>query len=189
MRGLQEIQQIGGNLQALRVAHSRFVSSKAVVSAINPDDEGACCLQGDHAAFGRSDVYCVWVLRVPVFRVCVRPCMHRTCCMRCLCASPRVWPGPGRDLLVPLTDSMFVPGSLASSTEVLIDIGTGYYLKKTIPGAVKVLDKKVWPGACALWACVWLCVFCVNVCCHCCACVCDMCPCVCVPAFAMFACV
>ena len=46
-------------------------------------------------------------------------------------------------MLVPVTDSMFVPGTLSSSTEVLIDIGTGYYLKKTIPGAVKILDKKV----------------------------------------------
>ncbi len=46
-------------------------------------------------------------------------------------------------MLVPLTDSMFVPGTLASSSEVLIDIGTGYYLKKSIAGAVKILDKKV----------------------------------------------
>jgi prefoldin alpha subunit len=49
-------------------------------------------------------------------------------------------------MLVPVTDSMFVPGKLASSTEVLIDIGTGYFLKKSIPGAVKILDKKV--GVC-----------------------------------------
>ncbi len=37
---VQEIQSVSSNLQALRVAHSRFVSSKNVVSAIGPEDAG-----------------------------------------------------------------------------------------------------------------------------------------------------
>jgi hypothetical protein len=49
----------------------------------------------------------------------------------------------GQEMLVPVTEALFVPGTLASSTEVLVDIGTGYFVKKSIPGAVKILDKKV----------------------------------------------
>lgn len=36
----------------------------------------------------------------------------------------------GASLLVPLTQSLYVPGKLSSNTTVLLDIGTGFYVEK-----------------------------------------------------------
>lgn len=36
----------------------------------------------------------------------------------------------GKTILVPLTGSMYVPGSLVDVNNVIIDIGTGYYAQK-----------------------------------------------------------
>lgn len=36
----------------------------------------------------------------------------------------------GETILVPLTGSMYVPGTIADIDHVLIDIGTGYYAQK-----------------------------------------------------------
>ena len=37
---------------------------------------------------------------------------------------------PGKDILVPLTTSLYVPGKLASTELVLVDVGTGFYVEK-----------------------------------------------------------
>ncbi|CAF4821738.1 prefoldin subunit 5 [Pieris rapae] len=49
----------------------------------------------------------------------------------------------GRTLLVPLTGSMYVPGTIADSENVIIDIGTGYYAQKNVAGAKDYFDRKV----------------------------------------------
>lgn len=36
----------------------------------------------------------------------------------------------GKTILVPLTGSMYVPGTISDTDNVLIDIGTGYYAQK-----------------------------------------------------------
>lgn len=36
----------------------------------------------------------------------------------------------GKSILVPLTGSMYVPGTIADTEHVVIDIGTGYYAQK-----------------------------------------------------------
>ena len=36
----------------------------------------------------------------------------------------------GKQLLVPLTPSLYVPGTLASTETVLVDVGTGFYVEK-----------------------------------------------------------
>ncbi|KAL8795221.1 MAG: hypothetical protein Q9195_002232 [Heterodermia aff. obscurata] len=36
----------------------------------------------------------------------------------------------GKEILVPLTPSLYVPGKLASTKTVLVDIGTGFYVEK-----------------------------------------------------------
>ncbi|XP_044299006.1 prefoldin subunit 5 isoform X1 [Varanus komodoensis] len=36
----------------------------------------------------------------------------------------------GKELLVPLSSSMYVPGKLSDVGQVLIDVGTGYYVEK-----------------------------------------------------------
>lgn len=37
---------------------------------------------------------------------------------------------PDKTILVPLTNSLYVPGKLADTEHVIVDIGTGYYVKK-----------------------------------------------------------
>lgn len=49
----------------------------------------------------------------------------------------------GKAMLVPLTESMYVPGTLAESKDVLVDIGTGYFVRKSVDKAIAILTKKV----------------------------------------------
>lgn len=49
----------------------------------------------------------------------------------------------GTEILVPLTQSMYVPGRIADAGKVLIDIGTGYFVEKSIPKAKEYLDRRV----------------------------------------------
>ncbi|KAF7278920.1 prefoldin 5 [Rhynchophorus ferrugineus] len=48
----------------------------------------------------------------------------------------------GKDILVPLTDSMYVPGKLIDTKDVIIDIGTRYYVEKDIPAAKDYFQRK-----------------------------------------------
>ena len=50
---------------------------------------------------------------------------------------------PAKPLLVPLTSSLYVPGVLADTEHVLVDVGTGFYVEKTIDDAVKFYEDKV----------------------------------------------
>jgi len=47
------------------------------------------------------------------------------------------------DLLVPVTSSMFVRGEVEDCEHVLIDIGTGYYVEKSIEDALDYFKRKV----------------------------------------------
>lgn len=38
----------------------------------------------------------------------------------------------GKEILVPLTGSIYVPGVIADTENVIIDIGTGYYVQKVL---------------------------------------------------------
>ncbi|XP_075212296.1 prefoldin subunit 5-like isoform X2 [Lycorma delicatula] len=49
----------------------------------------------------------------------------------------------GSDVMVPLTGSMYVPGTIADSENVIIDVGIGYYLQKDIDGAKDYFKRKV----------------------------------------------
>ncbi|KAL8990593.1 MAG: hypothetical protein Q9177_000786 [Variospora cf. flavescens] len=49
----------------------------------------------------------------------------------------------GASILVPLTPSLYVPGKLASTETVLVDIGTGFFLEKTPPAARQFYTSKV----------------------------------------------
>lgn len=48
----------------------------------------------------------------------------------------------GRDVLVPLTQSVFVPGKIGSLSEVLVDVGTGFYIGKSLAGAIDTMKTK-----------------------------------------------
>mmetsp|Transcript_26283 Transcript_26283/g.80879 ORF Transcript_26283/g.80879 Transcript_26283/m.80879 type:complete len:159 (+) Transcript_26283:208-684(+) len=49
----------------------------------------------------------------------------------------------GRRMLVPLTQSLYVPGKLCDVDKMLVELGTGYYLEKTQDGASEMLDRKI----------------------------------------------
>ncbi|KAJ3522510.1 hypothetical protein NM688_g8863 [Phlebia brevispora] len=48
-----------------------------------------------------------------------------------------------KTILVPLTNSLYVPGKLCDTDHVIVDVGTGYYVKKTRPQAAKYYEAKV----------------------------------------------
>nr|XP_021408860.2 prefoldin subunit 5 [Lonchura striata domestica] len=49
----------------------------------------------------------------------------------------------GKDLLVPLTSSMYVPGKLQDVRTVLVDVGTGYYVEKSAEDARAFFKRKI----------------------------------------------
>ncbi|KAF2094532.1 Prefoldin alpha subunit, partial [Rhizodiscina lignyota] len=63
-------------------------------------------------------------------------------CLKSLSAglSPKL---ADRSILVPLTSSLYVPGNLADTERVIVDVGTGFYVEKSIKDAEKFYDRKV----------------------------------------------
>ncbi|EGN97277.1 hypothetical protein SERLA73DRAFT_139436 [Serpula lacrymans var. lacrymans S7.3] len=49
----------------------------------------------------------------------------------------------GTTILVPLTNSLYVPGRLNDTENVIVDVGTGYYVKKSRAQASKYYQTKV----------------------------------------------
>jgi len=49
----------------------------------------------------------------------------------------------GKTILVPLTNSLYVPGKLSDPDHVIVDVGTGYYVQKTRAQALKHYSTKV----------------------------------------------
>ncbi|KAI9320116.1 prefoldin, alpha subunit [Dichotomocladium elegans] len=47
-----------------------------------------------------------------------------------------------KTILVPLTSSLYVPGKLSNVEKVIVDIGTGYFVEKTLDGATKFYKEK-----------------------------------------------
>ena len=52
-------------------------------------------------------------------------------------------PQPGKQILVPLTSSLYVPGKLADTEHVLVDVGTGFYVEKTTADAQTFYNAKI----------------------------------------------
>jgi prefoldin alpha subunit len=48
-----------------------------------------------------------------------------------------------KDILVPLTGSMYVPGKLSDPGRVMVDVGTGYFVEKDLAAAKEYFSKKV----------------------------------------------
>lgn len=44
---------------------------------------------------------------------------------------------PNRDIMVPLTSSIYVPGHIVDTNKVLIDVGTGFFVEKSPAAAEK----------------------------------------------------
>ena len=49
----------------------------------------------------------------------------------------------GKTILVPLTSSLYVPGKLADTEHVLVDVGTGFYVEKSTADAQKFYNGKI----------------------------------------------
>ncbi|KAF7334496.1 Prefoldin-domain-containing protein [Mycena venus] len=49
----------------------------------------------------------------------------------------------GKTILVPLTNSLYVPGKLSDPEHVIVDVGTGYFVQKTRPQATTHYTAKV----------------------------------------------
>ncbi|KAJ7161995.1 Prefoldin subunit-domain-containing protein [Mycena crocata] len=49
----------------------------------------------------------------------------------------------GKTILVPLTNSLYIPGKLSDPDHVIVDVGTGYFVQKTREQALKHYSAKV----------------------------------------------
>jgi prefoldin alpha subunit len=49
----------------------------------------------------------------------------------------------GKEMLVPLTSSLYVPGILGDTDTILLDIGTGYFVEKSPEDGVDYCKRKV----------------------------------------------
>ncbi|KAJ4972942.1 hypothetical protein NE237_006116 [Protea cynaroides] len=49
----------------------------------------------------------------------------------------------GKKMLVPLTASLYVPGTLDDADKVLVDVGTGYFIEKTMPEGKDYCERKI----------------------------------------------
>lgn len=45
--------------------------------------------------------------------------------------------------MIPLTSSLYVPGKMGDLSHVIVDVGTGYYVKKPVQGAKDTLDRRI----------------------------------------------
>ncbi|PSS14939.1 hypothetical protein M430DRAFT_20253 [Amorphotheca resinae ATCC 22711] len=63
-------------------------------------------------------------------------------CLRSI--STGVTPKAGdKPILVPLTTSLYVPGTLADKENVIVDVGTGFYVEKSTKDATKFYEGKI----------------------------------------------
>ncbi|RWR90400.1 putative prefoldin subunit 5 [Cinnamomum micranthum f. kanehirae] len=49
----------------------------------------------------------------------------------------------GKKMLVPLTASLYVPGTLDDADRVLVDVGTGYFIEKTMAEGEDYCNRKI----------------------------------------------
>lgn len=50
---------------------------------------------------------------------------------------------PGKKMLVPLTASLYASGTLANTNNVLVDVGTGYFIEKSLPDGKDYCERKI----------------------------------------------
>jgi prefoldin alpha subunit len=52
---------------------------------------------------------------------------------------------PDNRMLIPLNQSLYVPGTLSSNQRVIVELGTGYFCEKSVGDAKEMIDRKVSP--------------------------------------------
>lgn len=50
--------------------------------------------------------------------------------------------GEGREIMIPLTESLYAPGKIVDPNKVLVELGAGFFVEKSAKGAIKVLERK-----------------------------------------------
>ncbi|GFH14274.1 uncharacterized protein HaLaN_10299, partial [Haematococcus lacustris] len=60
----------------------------------------------------------------------------------CLPALAYAYKATGQPLLLPLTQSVYVSGEVASVEEVLVDVGTGYFVEMTTSAGQEFCERK-----------------------------------------------
>ncbi|GKZ01180.1 hypothetical protein MPSEU_001069400 [Mayamaea pseudoterrestris] len=48
----------------------------------------------------------------------------------------------GKNILLPLTESLYVPGRIKEPTKLLVDIGTGFFVEKNNKETIQYLDRR-----------------------------------------------
>lgn len=64
-----------------------------------------------------------------------------TTCLSCLKSVTAA--NKEKTILVPLTNSLYVPGTLEDSENVVVDVGTGYFVERPVDDAQKYFDRKI----------------------------------------------
>ena len=49
----------------------------------------------------------------------------------------------GKEIMVPLTSSLYVPGVMEDNSNVLVEVGAGYFIEKTTQGASEYCERKI----------------------------------------------
>ncbi|CAK7273726.1 subunit of tubulin prefoldin [Sporothrix epigloea] len=61
-------------------------------------------------------------------------------CLRCVQGQPLEM---GKNVLVPLTNSLYVGGTLSDPDHVIVDVGTGFYVEKDTKSAAQFYEGKI----------------------------------------------
>jgi prefoldin alpha subunit len=50
--------------------------------------------------------------------------------------------GGGREIMIPLTESLYAPGRIVEPNKILVELGAGFFVEKSVKDAIKVLERK-----------------------------------------------
>ena len=50
--------------------------------------------------------------------------------------------GEGREIMIPLTESLYAPGKIVDPNKILVELGAGFFVEKSAKDAIKVLERK-----------------------------------------------
>ncbi|CAK1356338.1 unnamed protein product [Cercospora beticola] len=118
-----EVQHLTNSYQNLRTAQQKF--RDCIVSIKNGVASSAEGMPPRSTLSSRSSL--------PAIRSLAADLDHAQCLTSDL----------AKPLLVPLTSSLYVPGTLADTEKVLVDVGTGFYVEKDVASAQKFYEGKI----------------------------------------------
>ncbi|KAL3809208.1 hypothetical protein ACHAXA_005415 [Cyclostephanos tholiformis] len=50
--------------------------------------------------------------------------------------------GEGREIMIPLTESLYAPGRIVDPSRILVELGAGFFVEKCARDAMRVLERK-----------------------------------------------